>query len=198
VFDGRQKTADRKNNTSYFYEAYYWDNVPAKKVCSLGGQIYFTNDNQLCRFKDRGELTDYSDGSYYDDGTYVDGVPIIARWSTKSDDDGLPQYFKTMMKKGTMCTLAPYDRSSVHAYVIADGEERFEIGTFYVDRQDLFVDVDFTRFTFDTGTGPRDYFFRKKKKKYIRLQLFFENNEVDEGFGLFSIVKTYTEIRYAK
>ena len=188
VFDARHKTGDERNNTNYMYEAYYWENVPVDHVCTYDGTIYFATKNKLCRFKNTGEITDYSD----------DGTAIHAVWSTRNDDDNAPQMFKTMMKKGTMCTLAPYDRSSVHAYVIADGEERFEIGTFYVHRQDLFVDVDFTRFTFDTGTGPRDYFFRKKKKKYIRLQLFFENNEVDEGFGLFGIVKTYTEIRYAK
>lgn len=208
VFDGRQKTADRKNNTSYFYEAYYWDNVPAKKVCSLGGQIYFANDNQLCRFKNRGELTDYSDGSTIVNGEVTGGVPIVARWSTKSDDDGLPQYFKTMMKKGSMVTLAPYERSSVKAYARPDGYfakdangnpiARYYIGEFYADIWHSFEYIDFSRFTFDTRTAPRDIFFRKKKKKYVRLQLVFENDALNEGFGIHQVVKTITATRFAK
>lgn len=208
VFDGRQKSADRKNNTSYFYEAYYWDNVPAKKVCSLGGQIYFANDNQLCRFKNRGELTDYSDGSTIVDGEVTGGDPIHARWSTKNDDDNAPQMFKTMMKKGSMCTLAQYERSSVDVWARVDGKIYVDdngneiqgdyIGKFYADTWTGFDNIDFDRFTFDTHDGPRDYFFRKKKKKYIRLQLIFENNEKDEAFGIHQVVKSYTATRYAK
>lgn len=208
VFDGRQKTADRKNNTPYFYEAYYWDNVPAKKVCVLNDNLYFINDNQLCRFKNRGELTDYSDGSTIVNGAVTGGVPIIARWSTKSDDDGLPQYFKTMMKKGSMVTLAPYERSSVKAYARPDGYfakdangnpiARYYIGEFYADIWHSFEYIDFSRFTFDTRTAPRDIFFRKKKKKYVRLQLVFENDALNEGFGIHQVVKTITATRFAK
>lgn len=208
VFDGRQKSADRKNNTSYFYEAYYWDNVPAKKVCVVNDNLYFINDNQLCRFKNRGELTDYSDGSTIVNGEVTGGVPIVARWSTKSDDDGLPQYFKTMMKKGSMITLAPYERSSVKAYARPDGYfakdangnpiARYYIGEFYADIWHSFEYIDFSRFTFDTRTAPRDIFFRKKKKKYVRLQLVFENDALNEGFGIHQVVKTITATRFAK
>lgn len=208
VFDGRQKSADRKNNTPYFYEAYYWDNVPAKKVCVVNDNLYFINDNQLCRFKNRGNMTDYSDGSTIVDGEVTGGDPIHARWSTKNDDDNAPQMFKTMMKKGSMCTLAQYDRSSVDVWARVDGKIYVDengnelqgdyIGKFYADTWTGFDNIDFDRFTFDTHDGPRDYFFRKKKKKYIRLQLIFENNEKDEAFGIHQVVKSYTATRYAK
>ena len=212
VFDARHKTGDERNNTNYMYEAYYWENVPLKGFCIANNTLYFVNEEyydtdngeeqkiRFCRFKNTGRLDDYSDGSHWDstEEKQVGGVPIHAIWATRNDDDNAPQMFKTMMKKGTMCTLAPYDRSSVYVYVIADGRKRFEIGRFYADRMGLFEDVDFDRFTFDTSEGPRDYFFRKKRKKYVRLQIFFENNELDEGFGLFHVIKTYTEIRYAK
>lgn len=208
VFDGRQKSADRKNNTSYFYEAYYWENVPAKHVCAINDELYFINDNQLCRFKSRGKMSDYSDGSTIVNGEVTGGVPIVARWSTKSDDDGLPQYFKTMMKKGSMVTLAPYERSSVKAYARPDGYfakdangnpiARYYIGEFYADIWHSFEYIDFSRFTFDTRTAPRDIFFRKKKKKYVRLQLVFENDALNEGFGIHQVVKTITATRFAK
>ena len=208
VFDGRNKSADRRNNTPYYYEAYYWDNVPAKKVCVVNDNLYFINDNQLCRFKNRGDLTDYSDGSTIVDGEVTGGEPIHARWSTKNDDDNAPQMFKTMLKKGSMCTLAQYDRSSVDVWARLDGKIYVDengnevqgdyIGRFYADTWTGFDNIDFDRFTFDTHDGPRDYFFRKKKKKYIRLQLIFENNELNEGFGIHQVVKSYTATRYAK
>lgn len=214
VFDARHKTGDPNNNTNYAYEAYYWENVPVNSICVTDNELYFAShesryDRQqgvtistirICRFKNTGRLDDYSDGSHWDstEGKQVGGVPIHAIWSTRNDDDNVPQMFKTMMKKGTMCTLAPFERSSVYVYVIADGQKRFEIGRYYADKMGLFEEVDFDRFTFNTSEGPRDYFFRKKRKKYVRLQIFFENNELDEGFGLYHVIKTYTEIRYAK
>ena len=153
-------------------------------------------------------MSDYSDGSTIVDGEVTGGDPIHARWSTKNDDDNAPQMFKTMMKKGSMCTLAQYERSSVDVWARVDGKIYVDdngneiqgdyIGKFYADTWTGFDNIDFDRFTFDTHDGPRDYFFRKKKKKYIRLQLIFENNELNEGFGIHQVVKSYTATRYAK
>ena len=116
--------------------------------------------------------------------------------------------FKNMMKKGSMLTLAPYDRSSVKVYARPDGNHvkdgngdpipRYYIGEFYADIFTSFENIDFTRFTFDTRITPRDVFFRKKRKKYIRLQLIFENDAINEGFGIYQVTKTVTQTRYAK
>lgn len=222
VLDSRHVAADRRGNTTYAYEAYYWDNVPASCVCTVNGVIYFgTADGRLCRFKNTGEMTDYSDGSHYDETQQmqVGGVAIHARYATKNDDDNAPQYFKTMMKKGSMCTVAPYFKSSVDVYVMADGtpataqelyydrnhQQVYDdavpgiyIGTHYSNVDNIFPRIDFSRLLFDTRRSPRDYFFRKKKKKYVRLQITLENRELNEGFGVYSIVKTYTMTRYAK
>lgn len=222
ILDGRHMASDRKGNTNYVYEAYYWESVPASCACATLKTIYFgTADGRLCRFKNTGEMTDYSDGSHYDETQQmqVGGVAIHARYATKNDDDNAPQYFKTMMKKGSMCTVAPYFKSSVDVYIMADGtpatanelyyERNHEpvyddnvpgiyIGTHYSNVDNIFPRIDFSRLLFDTRRSPRDYFFRKKKKKYVRLQITLENRELNEGFGVYSIVKTYTMTRYAK
>lgn len=222
ILDSRHTAADRRGNTNYVYEAYYWENVPAKCVSATGKTIYFgTADGKICRFKKTGEMTDYSDGSHYDETQQmqVGGVAIHARYATKNDDDNAPQYFKTMMKKGSMCTVAPYFKSSVDVYIMADGtpataQELYYdrnhqpvyddavpgiyIGTHYSNVDNIFPRIDFSRLLFDTRRSPRDYFFRKKKKKYVRLQITLENRELNEGFGVYSIVKTYTMTRYAK
>lgn len=222
ILDSRHASSDKRGNTNYAYEAYYWENVPAKCVCVANENIYFgTEDGKLCRFKDTGEMTDYSDGSHYDaeQQKQVGGVAIHARYATKNDDDNAPQFFKTMMKKGSMCTVAPYFKSSVDVYIMADGtpataqelyydrdgEPIYDdnvpgiyIGTHYSNVDNIFPRIDFSRLLFDTRRSPRDYFFRKKKKKYVRLQITLENRELNEGFGVYSIVKTYTMTRYAK
>ena len=209
VFDGRHKTSDSKNNSNYVYEAYYWDRVPAKNVIMHNDEMFFIHKQQktLCRFKNTDNLSDYSDGSHIEevDGRYiqVDGEPIKAVYSLRNDDDNAPQFFKTMLKKGSMCTIQPYDHTSVTVYTMVDANPGQSVGTLYTIGQYLadifsFSNIDFSRFTFDSRTGPRDFFFRKKRKKYIRLQLIFENNVLDEPFGLHNVIKTYTQTRYAK
>ena len=215
VFDSRHTASDRRGNTSYMYEAYYWDNVPATCVCAADDTIYFgTADGRICRFKNTGSMTDYSDGSHYDEDEdeQVGGTAIHARWATRNDDDDAPQYFKTMMKKGTMCTVAPFEKSSVMVFIQVDarpsqddilaGQQdvgRYYVGEYYLNVGNIFPGpIDFSRLLFDARQGPRDYFFRKKKKKYIRLQIILENATINEGFGVFHVVKTFSPTRYAK
>lgn len=199
ILDGRHKTNNAAGNTSYGYECYYWDNVPAQAVCSYGKEIWFgTEDGTVCRFKNSGYSTDYSDATVRDDDE-VRGTAIHAVWSTPNDNDGASEYFKTMQKKGTMCTVAPYQRSSVKVYLSPDGYPKQYIGMMFVDISGFFDgEIDFGRLSFDPRTSPRDSFFRKKQKKYVRLQIFLENDALDEPFGVFEIVKTYVVTRFAK
>lgn len=271
VLDSRQKSSDYKGNTSYLYESYYWDNIPASCIASDGEILWFgTADGRLCRFKNSDRMDDYSDNTRYGDdpikayikdgeteysGTWLcdvngdtivpdrtekyilmgirmvneageaeihripdgntpaaytvyswDGTaytdeyvvsPIRAVWSTPLDNDGATQYFKTMQKKGSGCTLYPFTRSSVDAYLQKDGNDEMYIGSMFIDVEN-WEDIDFTRFTFIADRAPRDVFFKKKMKKYIRLKIILKNEELDEAFGVQEIFKTYLHTRYAK
>ena len=199
ILDGRHKTSNNAGNTNYGYEAYYWEGVPAISVCSYDMELWFgTSRGEVCRFKNSGQRTDYSDATLKSNPN-ITGVPIKAVWSTPNDNDGASEYFKTMQKKGTMCTVAPYQRSSVKVYLRPDGYPRQYIGMTYVDISGLFDgEIDFGRLSFDPRTTPRDSFFKKKQKKYIRLQIILENDALDEPFGVFEIVKTYIVTRFAK
>ena len=265
ILDSRQKSADYRGNTSYLYESYYWNNIPATAIASDGERLWFgTADGELCRFKETGKMADYSDNSKYGDEpirTYIaygetalsstwlldsngdaitpdntkvyiimgseteDGelvpdtgtydrytvyswtgsayqeeytqIPIEAIWSTPLDNDGATQYFKTLQKKGSGCTLYPFTRSSVDAYLEKDGQGEVYVGSTTIDI-DNWEDIDFDRFTFIANKAPRDLFFRKKMKKYKRLKIILKNDELDEGFGVQEIFKTYLMTRYAK
>lgn len=198
ILDGRHRSNDAAGNTNYKYEAYYWDDVPANVVVSYNNEIWFgTADGRVCRFKNSDTPADYSDGTVKGDDT-VTGVPIVARWATPNDNDGYTEYYKKMMKKGTMCTVAPFDESSVNVYIRPDSYPRIYIGSWFVDIGTMFDSVKFDRLSFDMRDGPRDVMFRKKQKKYQRLQIILENNKLNEPFGIYEIVKTYTFQRYAK
>lgn len=229
VLDARQKATDVRQRTTYVYEAYVWDNILATSFCTIGDTLYFIrsddNGTHLCRFKHSGSSADYSDGTSATDST-VTGTAINAHFATMFDNDGTTALYKTLQKKGTGCTVVPYDRSSVTAYLNKDNTEdvfigttdvseinyenlqfyRFsadievggiQIGPFYADRLD-FNDIDFTRFAFVNSELTRDFYFRKKLKKYKRVQIKLANNVINEPFGILEIFKTYTIGNYAK
>ncbi len=204
VLDGRNTSSEKGNNTNYVYESYYWENVPAKHLCEYQGDLYFvTEDGKLCKFNsDLKDLSKFSDGGVLEvmsDGTKVikDGKAICCRWSTVLDDDGYAHYFKTMNKKGSMFTAVPYEHSSVRVSYSKDGETPIVIGTAYLDIM-TWANIDFSRFSFNSNIHIQDVYFKKKLKKYKRLQLIFENDTNNEPFGLVSIIKTFIVNNLAK
>lgn len=191
VLDGKNKSYKERSIASYdySYECYYWTNIPAICLLSVKGELYFgTADGRICKFNtDIENLTKYSD----------DGKAIVASWSTTNDDDNAPHLYKSMTKKGCLVTIKPYTRSSGTIYVSKDGNPRQMLRRGLMDILD-WDDIDFERFTFNTNDSPQDIFFKKKVKKYKRLQIIVENDGVNEGFGILQIVKTFTVGNYAK
>ena len=190
ILDGRKKTVGGTDN-DYRYECYLWDNVPASCFATdFDNNLYFgTADGRVCKFKTE------SDGMHrFSD----DGAAIRAVWTTPFTDDGRIQNFKTLQKKGCLVVLAPYNKSSCKVYFAVDGKQDKFVCSGNVDITDIFEEIDFERLTFISETGPREIYFNKKQRKYKRLQLVFVNDEINEGFGIFKIVKTFAVNGYSK
>ena len=193
--DGRQpKSYPARNDTAFLYECFYWEGVPARSVMRMmdgvAESLWFgTADGRICRFN-----TDIDGMKRYSD----DGAAITALWSTKADDDGDPMVLKTMLKKGNAVTIKPYTRSSVKILFRTDRDAvawQAAEGT-----MDIFdwEDIDFARFTFNANDGPAEVPFNRKVKNYKRLQIIVKNDAVNEGFGVFSIVKHFVTGNFAK
>lgn len=194
VLDGRQNKTYRSESLGDFvYEGYYWEGMPAR--CWLnwehGGEetmFFGTADGRICRIKtDRNTLDRFND----------DGLPIVAVWATKMDDDGDPTVLKTMLKRGCAVTIKPYTRSSAKVYFRTDREPvEYRTGA----TMDIFSweDLDFNRFTFNANDAPQEIFFNTKVKKYKRLQILIRNDSADEGFGVFGITKHFVLGNFAK
>lgn len=204
VLDGRKKSNEKRNNTDYVYEAYYWENMPATCFFTFENELWFgTDDGRLCKMNtDIDGVTAYcDDGKEYTDNdgvmSLIEGIAIPCRWTTPLDNDNYPQYFKSLNKKGNVLNLIPYDRSSVDIYYSKDGEPRVLIGTGYVDVFNWRI-IDFSRFTFNSNSSVQDMYINKKIKKYKRLQIIFENNEIYEPFGIINFTKTYSVGNFAK
>jgi hypothetical protein len=190
LLDSKQPATKSRNNSSFVYEGYYWENIPARCFLSIGGALYFgTEDGRVCKLN-----SDIVGVSQHND----DGEAIKAIWSTMSDDDGHSQRMKTMVKKGCAVTIKPMSRSSAKISVRTEkdpAEKMIRQGT-----MDIFdwSDIAFDRLTFNSNDAPQDIMLKHKVKKYKRLQFFVMNDELNEGFGVFQITKSYMVLGLAK
>lgn len=190
VLDSRQRQYKQRSGSDFVYEGYYWENIPASVFLSVGNDLYFgTADGRVCRFN-----SDIDGIDKYND----DGRAIHALWSTRSDDDGLPQRLKTMVKKGCAVTIKPFMRSSAQIFMRT---EKDAVEWFARESpMDIFdwEDIDFSRFTFNANDAPQDIMLRKRVRKYKRLQFIIKNSALNEGFGIFQITKSYKVLGHAK
>ena len=188
ILDSKTVTRDRARNN--VYECFYWDNVPATIFLAYGEELWFgTSDGKWCRFN-----TDVDDDvAYCDNGTWTDngetleytentGTPVKAYWTTLHDDCGMPQFYKTLTKKGAVCNLVPATESSVDIYYMKDGG----IKTLFAKTPSQ-----------ATSDADIDVFTLKKVKKFKRLGFVFENDKM-QPFGLIKFVAGWTQGNYAK
>lgn len=189
VLDGK-KTIGGKTSSGFNYECYYWDNVAARCFSSWDSVLWFGDEEgNICRFKDfMDSMEKYNDN----------GQPIRAVWATPYDDDGMIHRFKTMVRKGCLVVLAPFTASSCKVYYCVDGNGEKLVAQDTIDISDWFTNINFERFTFVANDNPREIYFNKQERKYKRLMLMFVNDELNEGFGIHKIVKTYKVNGYSK
>ena len=224
VLDGNQRNSWGNDRTNLVYECYYLDNVPATCFAKYDEDLYFSNDEQMCRFKRA------DNGDAYTDTTEDGSTPVFARWNTVLDDDGALNYYKTMQKKGNMITVfpnSPFKYTQVEitesefnknktmyftfndelGYIRCVSDSVFDEDAIYYIREktatkvfirkDTNEPVEIKREFGETTEIPSEFFVNKKFKKYKRLQFILENNEA-EPFGVDSIVKQYIIGNYAK
>lgn len=217
VLDGNQKTSWETSKTNLQYEAYYWENVPALYFAKCNDLLWFTDGNNLCRFKTKNDDEPYCDND----------EPIRAKWTTILDDDRASNYFKNLQKKGNVVTLLGEELTSAKVYISKDGQEPIFVKEvtpkyeeveiteeeFNAQKTKYFVIVEDkyvrcaddsvysdeeTYYVLVTIVGvPVDMYLRKKVKKYKRLQITIENDK-NEPFGVNEIVKCYVLGNYAK
>lgn len=190
LMDSRQIVSAKEGEKNSRYECYFWNNVEADCFAVDADKLWFgTQNGQVRCFKDELEgKTCYSD----------DGEAICAVWHTAVEDEGCVEYFKTLRRRGCAVTLKPYSSSSCQIYYSVDGKMKKLIKERAIDIFSFFGEVNFDRFSFDGSEGPREIYFNRRQRRYKRLQLIFENNALNEGFGIYKITKTYSVNNYSK
>lgn len=189
VADSKQKSYRSNLADNYMYEWYYWDNIPARVLKEQDGTLWFgTADGRICRFNDDIEtMAKYSD----------DGAPIVAEWATKADDDGDFMRYKTMIRRGSGVQCKPYAHSSVKALIRTEKDFGILARTGNMSFFD-FSDIDFSDFTFATSDASQTMAFNRKVRKYQTMQIIIRNDGLNQGFGIFGIIKRYRMMNYVK
>lgn len=193
VADSRQKSYRQNVSGLYEYEWYYWDNIPATALMELDGELFFgTADGRVCRFNSDRKVDGKIQMSAYSD----DGEAIRAIWSTPFDDDGDFMVYKTLLKKGSGVYVKTYTRSGVKVFLRSDRTFETEIRRANAGIFD-FSDLDFTNLTFNTlpeNVVP----FNTKLKKYKALQIIVKNETLNQGFGVYGVIKRFVFGGYVK
>ncbi len=190
VLDSRQIVEAKRGEKNSRYEAYFWNNVFANCFAVEDDRLWFgTKEGKIRRFKDESwGYKQYSD----------DDMPIHAIWKTPVEDEGIIERYKTLQRKGCLAVLAPHIYSSCRIYYAVDGQNQKFIKESFVDICTLFDMVNFSRLGFDSNDGPREVYFNNRQWRYKRIQLIFENNQLNEGFGLYNVVKSFTVKEYSR
>ena len=75
---------------------------------------------------------------------------IPCEWSTPLDDDGSPQYYKTLNKKGNVVTMLPQTKTSVEVTLVKDGIQYKSLDTYYANIFD-WGNINFAVFPFTSN-----------------------------------------------
>ncbi len=194
VADSRQKSYVRNISNAYEYEWYFWENIPARVVCSINDTVYFgTEDGRICRFND--DMKDgrggYSMLAYNDDG-----APITALWATKMDDMGDFEILKHLKRRGSGIYVKSFGATNIKVIVRTDHD--FGEQTNYARRGLFnFQNLDFNNLTFNTQ--PFSFVpFGRKVKDWRMMQVICKNDEINQALGVYAIELRYTKGYFAK
>ena len=185
VLDATQNKTYNNERSSMLYECFHWTNIPARCFLPINGELYFGHHAaKICKFN-----TDIDNSTKYSDTLYTEAHPIDASWSTKIDDDGNFAEKKSLMRAGTALMIKPYANSSVEVYVNSERETSpvLSLQSGFFDM----VDFDFTSLSFNTLETPQVMAVRSSSRKYHTLQITVRNAVVNQGFGVYGVVKRY-------
>lgn len=198
LLNGRIYLADSRLTDRGGYEWFYWEDIglyendlfkPAEVIVSDGELLLIgTQNGYVCRLNNdllradgSGEL---SPSAYADDETRA----ITSRWEFCFDDFGRPNKYKTLLKKGNVIHARAFPHSTVKVSYRTDSEHTAQITSVNAGYFD-FAETYFDDFTFNTFEET-DLVFKKKIRRFKRLQIILSCSEAGRCMGIYSMVLT--------
>lgn len=170
------------------YAGFYRTNLPARVMWVHDTRLYFgTSDGRICRFfDDPVSLTSYND----------DGEAIHAIWETPDFYGNL--FYRNKTFRHLDVRLAAAAVTSIKIWVQKRGlwnliKEDSSSARFF-----SFMNVCFSKLSFSPDTTPKTIPTKIKVKKVDKARFRFENDMLNEPFGLFDLAWEYVENGYYK
>lgn len=170
------------------YAGFYRTNLPARVMWVHDNEFYFgTTDGKVCRFfSDPESLASYNDN----------GEPIHAIWDTPDFYGNL--FYKNKTFRHLDVRLAAAAVTSIKIWVQKRGlwnliKEDSSSARFF-----SFMNVCFSKLSFSPDTTPKTIPTKIKVKKVDKARFRFENDVLNEPFGLFDLAWEYVENGYYK
>lgn len=170
------------------YVGFYRTNLPARVMWTHDSRLYFgTPEGKICRFFDDPEsLLAYND----------DGEPIHAIWDTPDFYGNL--FYKNKTFRHLDVRLASAIATSVKIWVQKRGLWSLIKEDNSSARYFSFMSLVFSKLSFSPDTTPKTIPSKIKVKKVDKARFRFENDMLNEPFGLFDIALEYVENGYYK
>ena len=170
------------------YAGFYRTNLPARVMWTHDSRLYFgTSDGKVCRFfDDPVTLTSYNDN----------GQPIHAIWDTPDFYGNL--FYKNKTFRHLDVRLASAIATSVKIWVQKRGLWSLIKEDSSTARYFSFANLVFSKLSFSPDTTPKTLPSKIKVKKVDKARFRFENDMLNEPFGLFDIALEYVENGYYK
>jgi hypothetical protein len=188
--DGLQKSYDAgAPKSSYQYECYLLEDIPATALWVRDGQLWFgTKDGRVCVFSGETGAAEYADR--------LDGqepAAVCACWETP-DLTG-DSFYREKNFRWLAVRVKPAAKASVQLYVTGSGGRRPLRQLAYMARYLAFSGLTFSKMSFSCDTGSKTLGVRLHEYRRDRVRFRFENNEVNEPFGLLGWALEYTQGR---
>ena len=191
ILDGSQSTAEKNRPYSTRqYEAYMFQGIGATVMWEEANELYFgTSDGKIKKF----------DADSFND----EGQPIIAFWDTPEFDGNSFADKKTFVYVGVRLASAPATgvKIVVRNKGIWNNASSWDVIVPYTAEATYFdfSKINFNNLNFSTDDTPHTLGSKIKVKNVDKVQFRFENDVLDEPFGLYKVLLEYTEgNKYAK
>ena len=188
--DGLQKayTASAPKS-SYQYECYLLENIPAAKLWVKDGQLWFgTEDGRVCVFSGGEERADYMDRL-----TGEMPAAISAVWETPELMGD--SFYREKNFRWLAARVRPAVATSVKLYACAGGVWRLLRGRPLLARYLSFANLTFSKLSFSCDAAGKTLGLRLHNYRRDKVRFRFENSAADEPFGLLGWALEYTQGR---
>ena len=189
ILDTLEVTHLKETGSRYQYDAYLWDDIPARVMYSFDRKLYFgTDDGRIYQFfDDKDSITSYMD---FSEEPYS-GVPVKARWDFDFSGD---DFYKNKRIRYIAVKLAAHVMTSVEVWARIKGEWRLLIGdSGGLARYFSYPHVCYSKFSYSGNINPRTIGKKVKIKKVDSVRFSIRNEQGLEPFGIFEIALEYTE-----